>query len=104
MFQHRSTPIFISAVCTLFAVLTLVWTLMVDLTTGLFLAVFVTIPTAILGWFILSLILYLRGKRRGDEKVPALKSRLTVATVLLVFLAVMIALLFGFFALAISHM
>lgn len=101
---RRSTHIFVAATVGVFVLLSLIWTIAVDLTTGLTLGAFVTIPAAIVGWFILSLVLYLRAKKRGDDDLIALKSRLTAATVLLVFLVAMIALLIGFFAMAISHM
>ena len=100
----RATPIFFAAVIGVFVTLTLLWTIAVDLTTGLALGAFVTIPAAIVGWFVISLVLYLRAKKKGGGDLTALKSRLTVATVLLAFLVVMIALLIGFFAMAISHM
>lgn len=108
MYQNKvtrqSTHIFVAVAVGVFVLLSLIWTIAVDLTTGLALGAFVTIPAAIVGWFILSLVLYLRAKKRGDDDLIALKSRLTAATVLLVFLVAMIALLIGFFAMAISHM
>lgn len=108
MYQNKvtrqSTHIFVAVAVGVFVLLSLIWTIAVDLTTGLVLGAFVTIPAAIVGWFILSLVLYLRAKKRGDDDLTALKSRLTAATVLLVFLVAMIALLIGFFAMAISHM
>ncbi len=101
---RKSTHIFLAATVAFFIVLSLMWTIAVDLTTGLVLGVFVTIPAAIFGWFVLSLVLYLRGKKRDDDDLPALKSRLTVAIILLAFLAAVVAALFGFFAMAIQYM
>ena len=71
---------------------------------GLLIATALLLPVAIPTWFILSLVLFLRAKKRGDDDLPALKHRLKTSVVLLIFLAVMIALLFAFFACAISHM
>ena len=101
---RRSTPIFAAAAVGLFVILGLVWTVAVDLTTGLFLAAIVTIPASVTGWFILSLVLYHRAKKHGDADLPALTHRLHVATGLFVFLLAMVALLFAFFAMAIGHM
>lgn len=99
-----STRIFTAVTVGLFALLAIIWTVAVDLTTALALATFVTLPAAIVGWFVLSLVLYRRSKRLGDKETPALKARLRTATVLLVFLAVVCALLVAFFAMAIGHM
>ncbi len=108
MYQNKvtrqSTHIFVAAAVGVFVLLSLIWTIAVDLTTGLVLGSFVTIPAAIVGWFILSLALYLRAKKQGTYDLPDLKSRLTVATILLAFLAALIAALIGLFAMAISHM
>lgn len=101
---RKSTPVFAASVVGLFVALGLFWTIAVDLTTGFFLSACVTIPAAILGWFILSLVLFLRAKKRGDDDLPELKHRLRTSVILLIFLAVMIALLMIFFACAISHM
>ncbi|MBQ9779794.1 MAG: hypothetical protein IJW00_02500 [Clostridia bacterium] len=99
-----STSIFFAVTIGVFAALTLLWAITVDLTTGLVFGAFVTIPAAVLAWFILSLVLYLRAKKRGDDDLPALKHRLKTSVILLIFLAVIIALLVAFFAYAISHM
>lgn len=101
---RRSTSVFLAATVGVYAILAFIWTLTADLTTGLIFSAFVTIPAAILGWSILSLVLYLRAKKRGDNDLPDLRSRMRVATGLLIFLAVMIALLIAFFSCAISHM
>ena len=47
---------------------------------------------------------YRSAKKRGDDDLPALKHRLKTSVILLIFLGIMIALLFAFFACAISHM
>lgn len=101
---RKSTPIFFAVTVGFFIILSLIWAFTVDLTTGLFLGVMVTIPAAIVGWFVLSLVLYLRAKKRGDDDLPALKSRMTVASILLAFLVVVIAALIGFFAMGIQYM
>lgn len=102
---RKSTSVFLIAALGLHVLLSIMWTVATnDLTMGLLLAALVTIPAAILGWFVLSLVLYLRSKRRQDEDVQQLKSRLIVAIVLLIFLAGIIAALIGFFAMAIAHM
>ena len=101
---RRSTHIFVAATVGIFVLLSLIWTIHIDLVTGLFLGVMVTIPTAILGWFILSLVLYLLAKKQEGDDVTALKSRLNVAGILLAFLVAVIAALFGFFAMAIHYM
>lgn len=101
---RKSTSIFFAVTVGFFIALSLMWTITVDLITGLVLGVFVTVPAAILGWFVLSLVLYLRSKRRDDADLPALTSRLTVAGILLVFLVGTTVALIGFFAMAISHM
>ncbi len=101
---RKSTSVFLAVTVGVYAILALIWTIGSDLTWGLIFSAFVTIPTAILGWFILSLVLYRRAKKQGTDDLPDLKSRMKVATGLLVFLVVMIALLIGFFAMAISHM
>ena len=101
---RKSTVVFFAVVAAVFTALTLYGSIGVDLTTGIFLGGCVTIPTAILGWLVLSLVLYLRAKKQSSDDLPALKSRLQVAIALLVFLAIVIAALIGCFALAISHM
>ena len=104
MHHRTSTTVFAAVVGGVFAVITLIWTIVYSLTAGLVFASALTLPPAVLGWFILSLVLYLVGKKRGGEDVPALKSRLTVAAGLLVFLLAVIAVLVVFFAMAIMYM
>ena len=99
-----STKIFAIVFAVLYAAITVVGTIWYSIWNGLFNATALLLPVAIPTWFVLSLILYLRAKKRGDDDLPALKHRLKTSVVLLIFLAVMIALLFAFFACAISHM
>ncbi len=101
---RKSTSVFIAVTVGAYAALVLLWTVTIDLITGLFLGVCVIIPAAILAWFILSLVLYHRAKKRGDDDLPQLRHRMKTAVILLIFLAVMIAALIGFFAFAIHHM
>ena len=108
MYQNRiirpSTKIFAIVFAVLYAAITVVGTVWYSIWNGLFNATALLLPLAIPAWFILSLVLFLRAKKRGDDDLPELKHRLKTAVVLLIFLAVMIALLMIFFACAISHM
>ena len=104
MFQRKSTAVFCAAVAGFFAVLFLILLFTVSITAALILGALLTIPAAIIGWFILSLVLYNRVRRKENDEVPPLKARLTVATVLLVFLVIVVAALFGLFAMAIMFM
>lgn len=102
--MRKSTSVFLAAILGAYAALALFWTVTVGLAAGLLLGACVVLPAAVLAWFILSLVLYLRAKKQGGDELLALKSRMRVATALLVFLIVLIALLVWFFAMAISHM
>ena len=107
MFQRKSTSVFCAVVlgCFLAVLLGALLIFASDvLASALMLAAVITIPGAILGWFILSKVLYTRARREESDDLPALKTRLTVATVLLVFLAVIAAALFVLFSLAIMYM
>ena len=99
-----STKIFTAVCIGLYTVIAFLWTLQISLAAGLAWAAVFTLPVADVAWFILSLVLYLRAKKRGDEDCLDLKHRLKISVILLIFLAVMIALLIAFFAYAISHM
>lgn len=99
-----STKVFAAVFICLYTVIAFLWTLHINLISGLVWGAAFTLPVADLAWFVLSLILYLRAKKRGDEDLLDLKHRLRTAVILLIFLAVMIALLIAFFAYAISHM
>ena len=99
-----STKIFAAVWIGLYTVIAFLWTLNISLTAGLVWAAVFTLPVADVAWFILSLVLYLRAKKRGDEDYFDLKHRLKISVFLLIFLAVMTALLIAFFAYAISHM
>ncbi len=101
---HPSSSVFAAVIITMYAVIAFIWTLEINLVSGLVWSAAITLPIADLTWFILSLVLYLRAKKRGEDDIPALKHRLRTAVILLIFLAVMIALLIAFFAYAISHM
>ena len=101
---RTSTKIFAIIFAVLYAAITVVGTVGYSIWNGLFNATALLLPVAILTWFILSLVLFLRAKKRGDDDLPALKHRLKTSVVLMIFLAIMIALLFAFFACAISHM
>lgn len=101
---RTSTKIFAIVFAVLYAAITVVGTVWYNIWNGLFNATALTLPTAIPTWFVLSLVLFLRAKKRGDDDLPALKHRLKTSVALLIFLAIMIALLFAFFACAISHM
>lgn len=101
---RKSTAVFAAVFATVYIVIAFIWTLNINLVSGLVWAAAFTLPLADLTWFILSLVLFFRAKKRGDGDLPALKHRLKTAVALLVFLAIMIALLFAFFAYAISHM
>ena len=104
MFQHRSTKIFLLAALILFLVQSVLWCFAAGLPANLLMACLGTLPPAILGWFILSLVLYLRAQKQASPDLPALKSRLTVATVLLGFLIAIITALVAIFAMAIAFM
>ena len=108
MYQNRivrlSTKIFAGIFAVLFAAITVVGTVWYSIWNGLFNATALLLLLAIPTWFILSLVLFLRAKKRGDDDLPELKHRLRTSVILLIFLAVMIALLMIFFACAISHM
>jgi hypothetical protein len=99
-----STKIFAAVWIGLYTVIAFLWTLHISLAAGLVWAAVFTLPVADVAWFILSLVLYLRAKKRGDEDYFDLKHRLKTSVFLLIFLAVMTALLIAFFAYAISHM
>ena len=101
---RRSTKIFAIIFTVLYAAITVVGTIGYSIWYGLLIATALLLPVAIPTWFVLSLILYLRARKRGDDDLPALKHRLKTSVILLIFLAVTIALLFAFFACAISHM
>lgn len=101
---RTSTKIFAIVFAVLYAVITVVGTVGDSIWNGLFIATALLLPVAIPTWFILSLVLYLRAKKRGDDDLPALKHRLKIAISLLIFLAILIALLMVFFSCAISHM
>ena len=102
--NRKSTSVFLYAVVGLFVALSLLWTIAEDLTTGLVLGMLVTIPSAIVAWFVLSLVLYLRAKKAGSPDLPSLSSRLTVASILLAFLIAVIVVLMVLFAMAIKYM
>lgn len=99
-----STKVFAIIFAVLYAAITVVGTVGYSIWNGLLIATALLLPVAIPTWFILSLVLYLRAKKRGGDNLPALKHRLKTSVILLIFLAIMIALLFAFFACAISHM
>ena len=104
MFQRKSTAVFCAAVAGLYAVLFFIMLFFMHIIACLIWSAILTIPVAIVGWFILSLVLYNRVRWKENDEVPPLKSRLTVATVLLVFLVIVVAALFGLFAMAIMFM
>ena len=111
MFRHKSTLYFLIAVLAVFGGITLVNLLYalamglgIDLAEALILPCILTIPAAIIGWFILSLVLYLRAQKQVSPDLPALKSRLTVASVLLGFLIAVVTALVAVFAMAIAFM
>ena len=99
-----STKMFAIVFAVLYTVITAVGTVGYSIWNGLLIATALILPSAIPTWFILSLILFLRAKKRSDDDLPALKHRLKTSVILLIFLGIMIALLFAFFACAISHM
>ena len=101
---RKSTSIFFAVILGAFLALALYMTIASSLAWGLIFSTLVVFPGAVLGWFVLSLVLYLRAKKRQSDDLPDLKARMQTAIGLLVFLAVMIGLLIGFFAMAISHM
>lgn len=103
-FMRRSTEIFAYGTVGLFVALVLYGTVTASIAEGLLYGVLATLPATIVGWFILSLVLFLVAKKKGREDVPALKRRLWVAVVLLAFLVMLIAVLVGVFALAIQYM
>ncbi len=99
-----STKVFAAVFICLYTVIAFLWTLNISLAAGLVWAAVFTLPVADVTWFILSLILFLRAKKRGDGDLPALKHRLRTSVILLIFLALVIAALIALFAYAISHM
>ena len=101
---RRPFAVLLAAIGCLFVLLALFWSFQMSLPACLLFAAFTTLPIAILAWFIVSLLLYLRGKKRQDEDLSALKWHLTVSLVLLLFLLVITVALIGFFALAIAYM
>ena len=103
-FMRRSTEIFAYGTVGLFVALALYGTVTSSIAEGLLYGVLATLPAAVVGWFVLSLVLFLVAKRKGHEDTPALKRRLWVAVALLAFLVLLIAALIGVFALAIQYM
>lgn len=101
---RRSTSVFATVFISAYVAIAFVWMLEINLVSGLVWSAAITLPVADLAWFVLSLVLYFRAKKRGDGDLPALKHRLRTSVILLIFLAAMIALLIAFFAYAISHM
>lgn len=101
---RRSTKIFAIIFAVLYTAITVVGSIGYSIWNGLLIATALLLPTAIPTWFILSLVLFFRAQKRGDDDLPALKHRLKTSVILLIFLGIMIALLFAFFACAISHM
>ena len=99
-----STKIFAIVFAVLYTAITVVGSIGYSVWNGLLIATALILPTAIPTWFILSLVLFFRAKKRGDDDLPALKHRLKTSVILLIFLGIMIALLLAFFACAISHM
>lgn len=104
MYRNKAVSIFFAILAILFVALTLVWAILVDLAMGLFVGVLVTLLLGIAGWFVLTLILYVRAKKRGSDDLPIIKTYFTVATILVVFIQAIIVLLIGFFVMAVSHM
>lgn len=103
-FIRRSTAIFLSIVLGVYAVLAIYWTIWVGIVAGLIMGALGVFFPAILGWYILTRVLYLRAKRREDDDLPELETRMHVATALLIFTVIIAAVLFGFFIMAVSHM
>jgi hypothetical protein len=101
---RKSTAVFATVFITIYVVIAFIWTLNINLVSGLVWSAAFTLPLADLTWFALSLVLYLRAKKRGDDDLPEMKARLKTSVILLAFLVVMIALLIAFFAYAIGHM
>ena len=101
---RKSTAIFATVFMAIYGVIAFIWTLEINLVSGLVWSAAFTLPIADLAWFILSLVLYLRAKKKGDSDLLEMKARLRTAVILLAFLVLMIALLIAFFAYAISHM
>ena len=101
---RKSTAIFATVFMVIYVVIAFIWTLEINLVSGLVWSAAFTLPIADLAWFILSLVLYLRAKKKGDSDLLEMKARLRTAVILLAFLVLMIALLIAFFAYAISHM
>ena len=113
MFRHKSTLYFLIAVLAVFGGMTLVNLLYalamgvgIDLAEALILPCILTIPAAIIGWFVLSFVLYRKAKAKQSEEasLPALKTRLTVACILLGFLIAIIIALVAVFSMAIAFM
>ena len=104
MYRNKAVSIFFGVLGILFLTLVVVWTILVDLTTALFLGLLVMLPLGIAGWFILTWILYARAKKLGSDDLPIIKTYFTVATTLVVFILAMIVLLVGFSIMAVSHM
>ena len=111
MFRHKSTLYFLIAVLAVFGGMTLVNLLYalamgvgIDLAEAMILPGILTIPAAIIGWFVLSLALYRRAKQSEDASLPALKTRLTVACILLALLIAIIIALVVVFSMAIAFM
>ena len=67
MYRNKAVSIFFAILAILFVALTLVWAILVDLAMGLFVGVLVTLLLGIAGWFVLTLILYVRAKKRGEK-------------------------------------
>jgi hypothetical protein len=104
MFRYRSTKIFLQAALALFLVQSVLWIFAASLPANFLMACLGTLPPAVIGWFILSLVLYLRAQKQVSPDLPALKSRLIVASVLLGFLIAVVTALVAVFAMAIAFM
>ena len=102
--MRLSTKIFMAVFAALYVAVEVFLLFSVNVFAAFLFPLFYLLPAAIAVWFVLSAVLYVRAKKRGDEDLPALKTRLTVATALLIMLAVLFVLLIGFFAMAVMYM
>lgn len=103
-FIRRSTAIFACVTAGMFVALAIYGAVTSGIAEGLLYGVLATIPAAVAGWFVLSLVMFIIAKKKGREDAPALKRRLWVAAGLVSFLLLLIAALMGVFALAIQYM
>ena len=102
--MRKSTAVFAAVVALSFVALSIAMMFSVSIPFVFAVAALYLLPPAITAWYILSLVLDRRAFHRESAEAPALKIRLTVATILLIFMLALMGLLIGFFVLAVMFM